>query len=52
MDNHPDQDQEIHQDIIVEKMDKKFESPKIKTNKNQYIYLFFFTGTNVIFVIR
>jgi hypothetical protein len=29
VDNHLDQDQEIHQDIIVVKMDKKFESPNL-----------------------
>jgi hypothetical protein len=30
VDNHLDQDQEIHRDKVVGKKDKKFESPKIE----------------------
>ncbi len=39
MDNHWDQDQEIHQDKVVEKMDRKFESPKIKLKNRVFIVI-------------
>lgn len=32
VDNQEDHDQEIHPDTVVEKMDKRFESPRLHTD--------------------